>query len=172
VFSAALAALLPACGSTDDGPAATAGAPGAGAAGAPGGVAGSAGAATATAGAAGAGAPTGDATRGAQLWAKPTLGCDSCHGVHAEGGNAPNITKSATGGIGAFTYAQFYDAVRNGKNKQGGLLCSLMVPVATKDASDQEIADLYAYQQAQPAVDAPVSMPPFCANNCCTGEHK
>jgi len=172
VFSAALAALLPACSSTDGGTPATAGA--AGAAGAPGaaGAAATAGA-SATAGAAGAGALTGDASRGAQLWVKPILGCNGCHGEHAEGATAPNITKSATGGIGAFTYAQFHAAVREGKNKQGGTLCFMMQPFAASDASEQDIADLYAFQQAQPAVDTP-SMSQLCRdlNDCCTGEHK
>jgi len=122
-----------------------------------------------------AGATTGDATRGAALWVKqPQLGCDTCHGLHAEGDTAPNITKSVTGGIGAFTYAQFHQAVREGKNKEGMKLCFAMVAFTTDEASEQDIADLYAYQQAQPPVDAPAANAVYCgtpAAPCpCTGE--
>ncbi len=111
-------------------------------------------------------------TRGAALWVKTSLGCDTCHGAHAEGGAAPNITKSPFGGIGAFTYTQFHAAVRESKNKEGMPLCLTMVAVPATVASEQDIADLYAYQQAQPAVDTPVTNPAYCANSCCTGEHK
>ena len=172
MFSAALAALLPACSSTDSGPGPSAGAPGT--AGAPG-----AAGASPMAGAPGAagmpGSLTGDATRGAALWVKGSLGCNTCHGEHAEGGAAPNITKSASGGIGAFTLAQFKAAIRDHLNKQGGKLCDFMPTFTPAEASDQDIADLYAFQQAQPTVDAPVKDPSFCPpapNMCCTGEHK
>jgi len=138
LFSAAFAALLPACSSTDNET--------------PGG-----------------GDPV---ARGAALWVKPVLGCDQCHGKHAEGGPAPNITKSAIGGIGAFTLAQFTNAVRESKNKQGQMLCYAMTKVEPADATDQDISDLYAFQQAQPPVDAPASNPTYCAQSCCTGEHK
>ncbi|HKO50744.1 MAG TPA: c-type cytochrome [Polyangiaceae bacterium] len=166
VLGAALAALVTtsACSSDDPAPTNTAGAAGTpGAAGAP---------ATAGApGAAGGGTTlTGDATRGAALWVKPTLGCDSCHGLHAEGGNAPNITKSVTGGIGAFTQAQFHNSVRKALTKEGVPLCTAMIALSPQDASDQDIADMYAYQQAQPAVDTPVASPAFCASMCCKGE--
>ena len=150
LFSAALAALLPACSSTDNGtPSGAAGATGA------------------------AGGGSGDAVaRGAQLWVKPVLGCNQCHGAHAEGGTAPNITKSPTGGIGAFTLAQFTNAVRQSKNKQGQPLCYAMTKVDPADATDQDIADLYAFQQAQAPIDTPVSNPFYCMQGCCTGEHK
>ena len=155
VFTAAVAALLPGCGGTD----------------APSG----AGGASSTAGASGSSAGgnsllVGNATKGAMLWA--SLSCNSCHGVHAEGGNAPNITKSTVGGIGAYTQAQFYTAVREAKNKAGQPLCFAMAALERKTASDQDIADLYAFQQAQPAVDVPAANPIYCTNSCCTGEHK
>jgi cytochrome c553 len=184
-LGAAFAALISACGSSDATPPPAGGAgAGPGAAGATNTAgantagAGTAGAGTAGAGTAGAGtagaAATGDATRGAALWVKNTLACNTCHGDHAEGlsTGAPNITKSATGGIGGFTAAQFKSAVRDGKNKEGTALCILMPKLDATQASDQDIADLYAFQQAQPAVDTAITNPAYCANSCCTGEHK
>ena len=168
-----MAAVISGCGSSDAAPpAGGAGASGAGAPGAGAGGGAAAGAAGAAAGAGGGSTLTGNATNGAALWKKSTLACNGCHGEHAEGGGAPNITKSVAGGIGAFTQAQFHAAVREGKNKEGGKLCMFMVAFDATAASEQDIADLYAFQQAQPAVDTPVTSPVYCANACCTGEHK
>ena len=167
VLGAALAALLPACSSDNSSSGGTSGAPGV--AGANGSAAGASNTAGSAGSAAGGGSTlTGNATNGASLWTKNA--CNGCHGEHAEGGGAPNITKSATGGIGAFTLAQFRTAVHDAKNKQGQPLCGLMQPFP--NLTDQEIADLYAFQQAQPAVDTPVANPAYCGNMCCTGEHK
>ena len=145
-LGAALAALTSACGSSDD-PAPT-GAAGAAAAGAP-----------ATAGAAGsasAGAPAalvGDATKGATLYANTILSCNSCHGANGQGELGPNITLSTTAGIGSWTYAQFHDAVRLAKDKDGTKLCAQMVAFEEKYASEQDIADIYAFLKSKPAVD-------------------
>lgn len=167
VFGAAMAALLPACGSTDDTGGGTAGAPGAAGSAS---TAGSPGAAGSTGTAGGGSALVGDAARGLTQWNKQA--CGSCHGSMGEGGLAPNITKSAAGGIGAFTQAQFHAAVREAKNKEGGKLCVAMAAYDTTQLSEQDIADLYALQQSFPAVDTPAASPLYCQSACCTGEHK
>jgi cytochrome c len=147
VIVAAAAALLPGCSSSDSTP--TGGA-GAGSAGAP--ATGTAGAGTAGAGTAGAGTAgaastdhAGDATNGSSLYHANDPGCYACHGASAEGGIGPNITTSATAGIGAWTQAQFFNAVRNGKARSGAQLCSQMVPFPATDLPDQGIYDIYAY---------------------------
>jgi len=98
---------------------------------------------------------TGDATRGATLFKSEAVICNSCHGENGEGNQGPNITKSVAGGIGSWTYAQFHDAVRLAKDKDGADLCAFMVAVPEKDLSEQGIADVYAFLQSKPAVDVP-----------------
>jgi hypothetical protein len=156
----AAAAALPGCGSSDSGgTGAAAGAPGAaGAAGGPG-----------AAGAAAAGAPgllPGDVTRGMTAYNAPAAGaaltapggaCYTCHGSAGQGEHGPNITfamgTTLGGGIGTWTFQQFHDAVRLGKNKDGSALCALMAPVPATgpaSASEQDITDIYAYLKSVP----------------------
>jgi cytochrome c553 len=132
------------------------------------GVAGSSTGATGIAGAGIAGAPAlvGDAARGKIAYNAPIAGspasapggaCYTCHGVAGEGMYGPNIT-FATGttlgsGIGGWTEQQFHDAVRNAVYKDGTPLCVLMVKVPATgagSASDQDIADIYAYLMSVP----------------------
>jgi hypothetical protein len=171
VVCAATAAILPGCGTSD--PGTTGGTAGA----ATTGTAGSTGTAGAATG--GAGAPAalvGDKTRGAAAFVSKS--CNTCHGdtsstppqpiagagVPSQG---PNITGSKFaglgGGIGAWTEPQFHDAVRLGKNIDGKQLCALMLPFpAVPDpavpgsvgVSDQDIADLYVFLEAQMATMA------------------
>jgi hypothetical protein len=176
VVCAATAAILPACGSSDSGT--TGGTAGAatGAAGATGTAGAAAGTGTAGAGAGTAGASgtlVGDATRGAALYTSKT--CNSCHGdnstvppqpILGAGSLAPNITGSKFaglgGGIGNWTEAQFHDAVRLAKNIDGTQLCILMQPFpatagttpGSVGVSDQDIADLYVFLEAQMATMA------------------
>jgi len=142
VFGAALAALLPACGSTDNGtPAASAGAPGT--AGAPG--------AAGASGAAGAATATGDVTKGSAVYAANA--CGSCHGADASGDTAPNITQSKTAGIGNWTYAQFQTSIRTKVRPDGTMNCFAMFAYSTTDISDASLLDLYAFLKSKPVVD-------------------
>ena len=67
----------------------------------------------------------GDATKGATVY---STNCVSCHSADAAGKEGPNITMSMTAGIGSWTYQQFHDAVRLGKDKDGTQLCPFMTP--------------------------------------------
>jgi Cytochrome c len=179
-IGAAFAALVSACGSSDATPPAnTAGASSsAGAAGAA--TAGAAGAATAGAPSAGAGGGsagggvtlTGDAVKGATLFKAQTLGCNTCHGENAEGSLGPNITGNMTAGIGSWTQQQFHDAVRNSKNRKGAALCTFMIAVQPSAASDQDIADLYAFTKSKDsavAVTGTYCAPGMCLSSMCSG---
>jgi cytochrome c553 len=155
LFGAALAAGLPACGSSDDpSPGGAAGAHASGGSG----VGGSGAAAgTPSAGGAGAGgsAPVlGDATKGAAVWT--AQGCAACHGDNAAGNLGSNITWSKTAGIGNWTVAQFTNAVRNGKDDEGRDLCSSMTRFSAAMITDANMADLFAYLGTKPISDVPL----------------
>lgn len=109
---------------------------------------------------------TGDATKGAVAYAKTPTSCNSCHGNNGEGSLGPNISNSTTAGIGGWTQAQFHDAVRNGKAKNGMQLCMFMAPVTAKDMSDQEIADIWAFLKTKTS-DAPMAGS-YCGTLCTT----
>jgi Cytochrome c len=183
VVCAATAAILPGCGSTPASTSSEAGAPGAAGATSHAG----AGGATGTAGAAAGGAPAlvGDAARGKIAYNAPVVGaptgtpgavCYSCHGVMGEGMLGPNIT-FATGtalgsGIGGWTEQQFHDAVRKAVWKDGTPLCMFMVAVPATgvgSASDQDIADIYAYLMSVPPVTTPLQGS-YCATGSPTGK--
>jgi cytochrome c553 len=151
VFGAALAAVLPACSSSDDPPGGSAGAAptaGSGSSAAGSSAAGSSAAGSSAAGSSSAG--TGDAAKGNTLYGTQ---CLSCHGVGATGNQGPNITMSMTAGIGSWTYQNFHDAVRLAKDKDGTDLCIFMSKFAEKDVSETGMQDLYAYLKSLPISD-------------------
>lgn len=61
-----------------------------------------------------------------------------------------NITPDRETGIGAWSYQQFYEAVKIGKKPQGGPLYYPMFPHTT--LTDTEIAGIWAYLQTVPPV--------------------
>ena len=143
MISAAIAALLPACSSSDDpSPGGTAGA-------APTAGAGSVAGAANTAGASSTG--MGDATKGKAVYG--TAVCASCHLEDGKGREGPNITPSMTAGIGSWTYQNFHDAMRTGMTKDGKTLCFLMPTFAEKDISESSMQDLWAYVKSFPISD-------------------
>lgn len=146
VGCAALAALVPACGSSDSGGGGTAG--GNSTAGAGGG---SSAGASAGGGSSMNTAKTGNATTGATLYTKMTMpgSCDSCHGPDTGGGIGPNISGSTPAGLGGWTEEQFYQVIRNGKTLAGGKVCMEMPQFKTTDLSDQDIADIFAFTQSK-----------------------
>jgi len=79
--------------------------------------------------------------------------CASCHDVDGKGTHGPNITPSLTAGIGTWSYQNFHDAVRSGKDKDGSALCLIMTPVPEKDLSEASMLDLYAYVKSFPVND-------------------
>lgn len=64
--------------------------------------------------------------------------------------HSANITPDKETGIGNWTYAQFYDAVKNGKNPKGGPLYYPMFPHTT--LTDTEISGIWAYLQTVPPI--------------------
>lgn len=147
VFGAAFAALLPACGSSDE-PAPSGGA----GATAQGGSSSAAGGSTAAGGSA---AIVGDPAKGAAIWTNSQIGCPACHADSAAGLLGPNITFSKTAGIGNWTLAQFSAAVRDGKDIDGSSLCASMTKFPSSQINDQGMADLFAYLGTKPISDTP-----------------
>jgi hypothetical protein len=82
------------------------------------------------------------------------------------GDSGANISGSTTAGIGSWTETQFYNAVRSGKNKAGGKLCGLMVPLDATTISDQQVADVYAWLLTQQGHDTKVAGS-FCGSSIC-----
>ncbi|RYE07484.1 MAG: cytochrome C [Hyphomicrobiales bacterium] len=66
----------------------------------------------------------------------------------------PNITSSASAGLGGWTLAQFSKAMSDGEGPQGHLYPAFPYDSYTL-MSDQDIVDLYAALQQIPAVDTP-----------------
>jgi mono/diheme cytochrome c family protein len=66
-----------------------------------------------------------------------------------------NITPSKNSGIGAYTLAQFSDALRKGKRADGAYLYPAMPYTAYAGITDEDVAALYAYfMQGVAAVDS------------------
>ncbi|HET7539072.1 MAG TPA: cytochrome c [Polyangiaceae bacterium] len=103
-------------------------------------------------GTAGAGGAVGNPAPGGTVYQQQ---CAACHGPYAAGNQGSNITLSQTAGIGAWTYQQFYDAVRFAKDKDGSDLCVFMPAFLPKDVSEQGMLDLYAFLQVLPPVEIP-----------------
>jgi mono/diheme cytochrome c family protein len=85
-------------------------------------------------------------------------GCSGCHGPGLSGGKVPgtppdikpaaNLTPS---GIGHYTEADFFRALRDGK-RPGGAAIDPFMPVAfTKLMNDDEIRALFGYLKTVPA---------------------
>lgn len=66
-----------------------------------------------------------------------------------------NITMDKETGIGNWTYEQFYESVKYGKNPKGGPLYYPMFPHTT--LSDAEISGIWAYLQTVPPIRNPVT---------------
>lgn len=69
---------------------------------------------------------------------------------------ASNITSDKTTGIGAWSEAEFTQAVREGKGREGENLYPAMPYNAYVKVSDADMHDLWAYMQTVPAVDSKV----------------
>jgi cytochrome c553 len=104
---------------------------------------------------------SGVAAKGAELYDSSRVACSSCHAQNAAGLYGPNITSSKTAGIGAWTYPEFLNAVRRGKDRDGSDLCVSMSRFPSSVLSDQEVEDLYAFLKSKPAVDL-VNKGVFC----------
>jgi len=123
----------------------------------------------------------GDAQRGAYIFAA-SGGC-GCHMGQAGflAGNTarrikgpfgdvsfPNITPDKETGIGGWTDQQIMDAIRLGKDPEGGQLFPVMPYPAFSGMSDQDAQDLVAYlrtvppvKNAVPATQLAAPLPPF-----------
>jgi mono/diheme cytochrome c family protein len=68
---------------------------------------------------------------------------------------APNITPDKANGIGAWSEADFRRALHEGRGPDGRYLYPVFPYPSFTRMADRDIADLYAYLMAQPAVSAP-----------------
>ena len=107
--------------------------------------------------------------RGAYLFA--AADCVACHSDAKHGGaplaggpplatpfgtfHAPNITSDKADGIGGWSEADFRRALRDGRGRRGQFLYPVFPYPSFTGLADQDIADLYAYLMAQPAVAKP-----------------
>jgi mono/diheme cytochrome c family protein len=65
---------------------------------------------------------------------------------------SPNITSDKKDGLGAWSEAEFRRALRQGKGRRGEYLFPVFPYLSFTGMSDEDIAALYAYLEAQPAV--------------------
>ncbi len=65
---------------------------------------------------------------------------------------SPNITSDKRDGIGAWSEAEFRRALREGKGRRGEYLFPVFPYPSFTGMTDEDIAALYAYLEAQPAV--------------------
>lgn len=87
--------------------------------------------------------------------------CTGCHGEHFSGGRVPgtppsfpparNITPDPGNGIGKWSKADFYAAVRTGKRPDGSTLNPFMPYKSFSTLTDMELDALWAYLQTVPA---------------------
>lgn len=118
--------------------------------------------------------PKGDAKAGERLfWAG---GCSSCHATPAGAGEdvdktvlpgghafptdfgtfyAPNISSHGEHGLGAWTLAQFANAMKAGVSPQGQHYYPAFPYTNYKFMADSDVADLWAYMKSLPASDVP-----------------
>jgi cytochrome c553 len=91
-------------------------------------------------------------------------GCTGCHGVHFSGGPIPgmppdakpaaNLTPDTTTGIGTWSEADFFTALREGRRPDGTALSDEMPWRVTSKLTDDEIRAVYLYLktvEARPA---------------------
>lgn len=88
-------------------------------------------------------------------------GCTGCHGEHFGGGHVPgtppsfpdaaNITPDPVHGIGKWSKADFYSALREGKRPDGRILNTFMPWKGFATMSDVELDALWAYLRTVPA---------------------
>jgi mono/diheme cytochrome c family protein len=113
--------------------------------------------------------PAGDAQRGAYLFA--AAGCEACHtdvknqGKPLAGGRAlatpfgtffaPNITPDRETGLGAWSAADFRNAMRDGRGAGGVHLFPVFPYPSFTGMTDQDIADLWAHLSGLEAVRQP-----------------
>lgn len=102
-------------------------------------------------------APGADAGYGAYL----AQGCVGCHGSHLSGGTIPgmppqtpkaaNLTPEPVTGLGRWSKADFYRALRQGRKPDGSALNPFMPWKSLGMATDTELDALWAYLQTVPA---------------------
>ncbi|MBS0558382.1 MAG: c-type cytochrome [Proteobacteria bacterium] len=106
----------------------------------------------------------------ASIDAEPTIaygrylaqGCTGCHRLDFSGGHVPgtppsfadaaNITSDPVRGIGRWSKADFYNAIRHGKKPDGKDVAEFMPWRALGTMSDTELDALWAYLRTVPAV--------------------
>lgn len=104
-------------------------------------------------------------------WLYRVAGCVGCHSpaiegaVHLGGGRdnptdfgtfwAPNISPSPSSGIGGWTEADFFRAMRQGRAPDGRRYWPTFPTMAYTGMSDDDIRALWAYLTSQPAVETP-----------------
>ncbi|MEO8986297.1 MAG: c-type cytochrome [Rhodanobacter sp.] len=104
--------------------------------------------------------PVANASYGAYL----VHGCIGCHGAHLSGGSIPgmppqapkaaNLTPDVATGIGKWTKADFYRALRHGRKPDGTTLDPFMPWKTVGLSSDTELDALWAYLRSVPAKPA------------------
>lgn len=77
--------------------------------------------------------------------------------AHGNSAFSANITPHRETGIGAWTEAQFAEAVRFGKRPDGKSLSPLMPPMTT--LTDEELSAIWAYLQTVPALNHNANVP-------------
>ncbi|MDB4984980.1 MAG: putative diheme cytochrome c-553 [Myxococcaceae bacterium] len=88
---------------------------------------------------------TGDVAHGKTI----ALVCTACHGSNLAGATYyPNITPDKTNGVGSWTDDELANAFNNGKDQDGSMLCSEMMPY---NFDESDTADLLAYLRSIPA---------------------
>ncbi|MEO8809314.1 MAG: c-type cytochrome [Rhodanobacter sp.] len=88
-------------------------------------------------------------------------GCSGCHGPHLSGGAIPgmppqapkaaNLTPDPLTGLGHWSKADFYRALRQGRRPDGSMLDPFMPWQSIRMASDTELDALWAYLRTVPA---------------------
>lgn len=101
--------------------------------------------------------PAADASYGSYL----AQGCVGCHGPHLSGGTIPgmppqtpkaaNLTPEPVTGMGRWSKADFYRALREGRKPDGSALDPFMPWKSVGLASDTELDALWAYLRTVPA---------------------
>jgi mono/diheme cytochrome c family protein len=88
-------------------------------------------------------APTGDPTKGKQLF--QTYFCHSCHGTEGQGGAGPHVAPNPAA----------FNVMRNYLRKPAGS----MPPYSSKALPEADLADIYAYLKSIPPVQASKNIP-------------